>query len=636
MNEAQTRLELIDPALRAAGWTDENGWHDSFDAVQYWFDAVKKPRYYKELAVNRQDDPLSHRSGVAAGARGHGAAFLDKHPPKGRQEGVLAAPRCVDEPRRAGCAIQRLDPETIRTDVIPIVVVVSRAHHAEPETREERQRPVASGPIPAADHDILRDEVPDSRECALRAVIVVVGVVVGVKHIAPGVDDGIRANPPDDPVHPRDRSAEDVRHVGAARRAERTRVAVAHLVHREEPLARREEAHHRLGRPPEQLVKTRIAHARRPLVIRPAARRDVGVNQEALALLDRATLRDGEGDVAAIRHPHARQLIVAPRRVDATRRSAPHDEGRPLTPTHLTETGLLDKAVIDPEPAAAGAPGADPERHRRRLPRVELERDAAPPLLRLKSVDRSRGDGITSAFGIHLGAEAPAGMDFVGADESRDAIAVAGPDGDGAGESGVGVLALVGVRLETNRRDSAVRDVGLHEGDASRQIAGPVAKAVAGRVEALEVAVGEVDRLGGERALSVPRHIRDSRDRHGLHELEISADHRSVADRPDDGDNLDSALVAECLEPEEGLALGRAPGTASLKASGEKKPVVAVRGGRGDEVAVESEVPLALESVGRVEPAVLVERTRGIRRRSGDQQGDHNSLLTCHDCLSQC
>ena len=155
MNEAQTRLELIDPALRAAGWTDENGWRDSFDAVQYWFDAVKKPRYYQELAVNRQDDPLSHRSGVAAGARGHGAAFLDKHPPKGRQEGVLAAPRCVDEPRRAGCAIQRLDPETIRTDVIPIVVVVSRAHHAEPETREERQRPVASGPIPAADHDIL-------------------------------------------------------------------------------------------------------------------------------------------------------------------------------------------------------------------------------------------------------------------------------------------------------------------------------------------------------------------------------------------------------------------------------------------------------------------------------------------------
>ena len=40
---------------------EENGWRDSFDAVPFWFDAVKKPRYYQELAVNRVMDAVSRR-----------------------------------------------------------------------------------------------------------------------------------------------------------------------------------------------------------------------------------------------------------------------------------------------------------------------------------------------------------------------------------------------------------------------------------------------------------------------------------------------------------------------------------------------------------------------------------------------
>ena len=31
---------------------NENGWRDAFNAIPFWFDAVKKPRYYQELAVN--------------------------------------------------------------------------------------------------------------------------------------------------------------------------------------------------------------------------------------------------------------------------------------------------------------------------------------------------------------------------------------------------------------------------------------------------------------------------------------------------------------------------------------------------------------------------------------------------------
>ena len=40
---------------------EENGWRDSFDAVPFWFDAVKRPRYYQELAVNRVMDAVAAR-----------------------------------------------------------------------------------------------------------------------------------------------------------------------------------------------------------------------------------------------------------------------------------------------------------------------------------------------------------------------------------------------------------------------------------------------------------------------------------------------------------------------------------------------------------------------------------------------
>ena len=40
---------------------EENGWRDSFDAVPFWFDAVKRPRYYQELAVNRVTDAIAAR-----------------------------------------------------------------------------------------------------------------------------------------------------------------------------------------------------------------------------------------------------------------------------------------------------------------------------------------------------------------------------------------------------------------------------------------------------------------------------------------------------------------------------------------------------------------------------------------------
>jgi len=36
-----------------------NGWRDTFDATPFWFDAVKKPRYYQELAVNNVLDAVA-------------------------------------------------------------------------------------------------------------------------------------------------------------------------------------------------------------------------------------------------------------------------------------------------------------------------------------------------------------------------------------------------------------------------------------------------------------------------------------------------------------------------------------------------------------------------------------------------
>ncbi len=57
---------------------NENGWRDSFDAVQYWFDAVKKPRYYQELAVNRVTDAVAakQRRILLTLATGTGKTFI--------------------------------------------------------------------------------------------------------------------------------------------------------------------------------------------------------------------------------------------------------------------------------------------------------------------------------------------------------------------------------------------------------------------------------------------------------------------------------------------------------------------------------------------------------------------------------
>ena len=57
---------------------NENGWRDSFDAVQYWFDAVKKPRYYQELAVNRVTDAIAakQRRILLTLATGTGKTFI--------------------------------------------------------------------------------------------------------------------------------------------------------------------------------------------------------------------------------------------------------------------------------------------------------------------------------------------------------------------------------------------------------------------------------------------------------------------------------------------------------------------------------------------------------------------------------
>ena len=40
---------------------NENGWRDAFNATPFWFDAVKKPRYYQELAVNRVLDAIAEQ-----------------------------------------------------------------------------------------------------------------------------------------------------------------------------------------------------------------------------------------------------------------------------------------------------------------------------------------------------------------------------------------------------------------------------------------------------------------------------------------------------------------------------------------------------------------------------------------------
>ena len=61
-----------------AAFPEENGWRDSFDAVPFWFDAVKRPRYYQELAVNRVTDAIAagRRRILLTLATGTGKTFI--------------------------------------------------------------------------------------------------------------------------------------------------------------------------------------------------------------------------------------------------------------------------------------------------------------------------------------------------------------------------------------------------------------------------------------------------------------------------------------------------------------------------------------------------------------------------------
>ena len=57
---------------------NENGWRDSFDAEPFWFDAVKRPRYYQELAVNRVLDAVAAKQNriLLTLATGTGKTFI--------------------------------------------------------------------------------------------------------------------------------------------------------------------------------------------------------------------------------------------------------------------------------------------------------------------------------------------------------------------------------------------------------------------------------------------------------------------------------------------------------------------------------------------------------------------------------
>lgn len=56
----------------------ENGWRDAFTGEPFWFDGVKKPRYYQELAVNRVLDALAagQRRTLLTLATGTGKTFI--------------------------------------------------------------------------------------------------------------------------------------------------------------------------------------------------------------------------------------------------------------------------------------------------------------------------------------------------------------------------------------------------------------------------------------------------------------------------------------------------------------------------------------------------------------------------------
>ena len=217
-----------------------------------------------------------------------------------RQQAVVAPPSRVHDACDVARPAASVDP--VMRDLKSLVAVAAgRAERLEPFRVEELHRRLADVLVPVDLHDVLGDQIPRVGESALAGIVVVVRVVIRVAHVAPHVERRPGMDAADYRRLPCDAVGEDVRHVRLAGTAGVARAAVAHLVHREEPLARVEHLLHSGGRLLEVGVERRVGHAGGILSVRGVVehlrhRRDRPVHDQPVAVLQASAIHGLEDE----------------------------------------------------------------------------------------------------------------------------------------------------------------------------------------------------------------------------------------------------------------------------------------------------------------------------------------------------
>jgi len=139
--------------------------------------------------------------------------------------------------------------------------------------------------------------------------------------------------------------------------------------------------------------------------------------------------------------------------------------------------------------------------------------------------------------------------------------------------------------LEAQRRVAGVLHLRVSEGDHAGLVNEPEPGELVA-VVLLEPSVGEGDgRVGLERRRTAVGHEERVFDRNALGQVRVPREHRApIACRADDGDDLNSLLVAEGLQPSEALDVGLGLPVEQLQAGGEHHAVHAVLGTGADQL----------------------------------------------------
>ena len=116
--------------------------------------------------------------------------------PEAFEQVVFPLPRRVHDSEAAGGAFAEFEPVGAAVEVVR--VVIRGALRLEASGTEELHALLAHLVPPAADNEILRDQVPDARIVSFADVIIRVCVMVRVEHVGPDIDFRVGADLLDD------------------------------------------------------------------------------------------------------------------------------------------------------------------------------------------------------------------------------------------------------------------------------------------------------------------------------------------------------------------------------------------------------------------------------------------------------